>query len=594
MPNIRQYENRVDGLQPTDRGVSALTQQGRRIGAFYHQTGAAIGGGIADLGEQYVKHVTTDQMIQGLKLKASATEELMKDWNETLANDQAAAVHNPHLFDDWKKAKLDPAMAGISETFSTEEGQKWWEEQSVALGQHFMEHGLADQSTMAGANAVRDFQETSNSAQSLAYNDPASANLARGMMEDAKTVAIRALGANASPEYINALDEHHRVTTSAITIAQARGLIDKSDTPEAAAQDFLSKPESVTHLDDNQREAVLGYGRTRQNVMEEKARAAEVAARKQLEDEGHGVYTRIVAGITNPKTGEINPGPKTWEAVAKFGQMYGNVLPAEAKGLIDTMREAQRRRVNHEDTVDDPHTYSQLMSSVGKPEGGGGLTHEMVDRAYASGRLSDHSYSKLNGLVEENKENPAVNQGWSVVNRIMDSLRPTITKSDPLTATFDTTGDASWAAYQGTVHRIFDARVAKGEDPVTVLHSMADPTSQLYIGHFTTPFISGAKWDSTVASYYAPAAGQNAAGGPSAVINGAPLPGEVGGASAARKSAVAGTPQQEHGIGVDGTPSVRVDISGQMQSLRNAQSHPLPARKPGETPEQYLARTGGD
>lgn len=561
MPNIREFNSGVNGLTPSNQGVEAYQQEGRRIGSFYHQMGTDLGQGVSQLGAQYVDHVTTDQMMTGMKLKAQATEQLMGSWNEALAKDQAAPVHDPHLFDTWKAANLDPAMDQLGQTFTTKEGQQWWAQQSNQLQQHFMEHGLADQSTLAGANAVRDYQQTANSAQSLAYNDPGSGDLARGMMGQAKDAAVRALGPNATPEAIEALENHNTLAATAITVSQGRGMIDKAPTDATgAAKQFLSSAAATTNLDDNQRESILRYGEQVDRQNAEKAKAADTLARRQTEDAGHAAYVQINAAITDPKTGEVVAGPGALKLINEFGSKYGAILPAEAKGLRDVVMEKVRKAANHEDTQDDPFTYSQLMSNMGKPEGAGGTTTAQVDSAYAAGRLSDHSYTRAHEMVEANKTDPAVAKGWELLNHVTEALKPTITKSNLLGSVMDTRGDKMWAAFQGQAHLLADQFSSSTNTPMpAVLARMANPRDPWYIGHYTYSFIPNGRPDATLQGLGVdPRHDITAPNAPPPAAAGAP----------------AATGGSGHGIAIDGLPSARATISGSVAGAREAAANP--------------------
>ena len=65
--NITQYENPINGLQPQTRGDEAYVQEGRRVGLFYHQLGADIGGDVKTLGDAMIEHQTNLELANGVK-----------------------------------------------------------------------------------------------------------------------------------------------------------------------------------------------------------------------------------------------------------------------------------------------------------------------------------------------------------------------------------------------------------------------------------------------------------------------------------------------------------------------------------------------
>lgn len=496
MPNIRQFTSGVDSLTPTDRGSTALAIAGGRVASAYDSAGndlarsgralgdavSGVGSAIEEAGKKYVEHVTTTQMLHALDLAAKAQAAAAQDWNQTMAADAASDTHDPALADKWQKDKLAPSLDAIGATFSTKEGQEWWAQHRVQVQQHFTETTAADMSTLAGVQAVQNFTNAGNSAQSLAYNDPTSANLARGTMEAAQKVAIRSLGANASPSAVAAIMREGEQQSAAITVAQGRGAVDASPDPVAAAKAFMASPEAVTHLDDNQRAAINGYAETVARSNDTRAKAAQVQAQKAEDDQAEAVSTQISAGLIGAD-GTIAITPQAVEAFHRYAQMPGALRNSGQVRALGNMIEAHAGAEQKHDK-DDPTTYSDFVQRATLPEGDPRrLTKTEIFQANANFLISDRF---MNQLQEQIKPDSQSNPGQKLLDenltRYFASVKKTFTGTDPKTGETDLDGDRKFYNFQFEIRRQAAARVAAGDSPEAVNRAMLDPTSTIYVG----------------------------------------------------------------------------------------------------------------
>lgn len=472
--NIRQFDAQGE-LQPTDRGSTANAIAGGHVASEYGRLGSELGSGVSTLGKAIETHTTQEQTLKALQLSAQAAEHGIADWNQTMAGDAAGENHNPNLATDWRTTKLAPALDDIGKTLTTQAGQQWWAEHRVQIEQHFAETTAADMSTLSGQQAVRDFVATGNSAENLAYMDPSSGNLARGTVDTARALAIQRLGANASPQAIDQINQHFDVLQTATTLAQGRGLIDKAPDPEAAYRQFVAQPEAVTHLNDTQRNSLENYAETTARSNEVKARAAVTAQQKTEDDQADAVQARISAGLLQPD-GTMIATPAAISAFHQWSQMPGALRHPEAIRALGNMIESHASNQRKHD-ADDPTTYSGFVQRALLPEGDPNrLTRDEVFLANANFKISDRTMNQLQEQIKAGPQDPALSHLWKTEGEIVQAAKRAITTSTEF-GEADPDGDANFYMFQIDVHKAIVAAQAAGKTPAEIENDLLNPTS---------------------------------------------------------------------------------------------------------------------
>lgn len=482
MPNIRTYENKTEGLQPSDRGIQAADSAaqasaiaGRSVMASYEQLGREVGSTVAYGGERYQEHVTRQEMQTGLKNQAGLVTNLTASWHDAVARDAASDVHDPHLYETWANEHMKPALDQMDASFSTTKSQAWWTEQKATLTQHFLERGLADTSSLAGVQAVLDAKQTANAAEALAYQDPTSANLARGMVSQSVNAAIANLGQLATPEAIATLKEHNGVQMAAITLAQGRGIIDTASDPVAAAKQFLDTPEATQHLDGSQRDAIQRYGQQQETVLREKQKAADLQARQQLETEGKAYFARLRASMVDDN-GQIHSSPEIVQAAKDGAIKYGSVLPGEVNTAFEAVQLANDRASEHKDVQTNPTTFSTLAQGAAD----GTLTAQDVDKAYLAGFLSNTDYTKLHEMADRTDKDPAERHLQKTLETFLKEKKAAILGMDPAgrsPARFE-----RYYEFETSMRQAVDVARKGGLNAQQIEKELLDPTSSHYLG----------------------------------------------------------------------------------------------------------------
>ena len=190
MPNIREYNSPVDGLQPSNLGAEAFAQAGRRIGAFFNQeaglqeqAGAKVGSAIASAGEVGVKYAEHAEISHGAVGAVGLLAGFTDKWNETAkgANDP----NDPTVAAKFREEQLEPELAKFRDAFTTEGGQRWAEGQIDSIRKHFYEKTTADMSSLAGDAAVTNTTKSINTLANMLRSDPTAFPMAQKMLTDA-------------------------------------------------------------------------------------------------------------------------------------------------------------------------------------------------------------------------------------------------------------------------------------------------------------------------------------------------------------------------------------------------------------------------
>lgn len=201
MPNIKTYESQVTGFRPTETGVEATAQAGRRAGTAYaeasnsvRQTAASLqrvgqetrefGSETAAAGNQfatnleqginYTGKVAVDmldhqQISQGAVAYTKMMSRMTDAWNDTAKN---ADPNDPTVGPNFREKILEPELETFRNSFLTDKSQQWAEHRVENLRNHMTEKTTADMAMMAGRAAELNVHTMSNTMSTTAMRDP--------------------------------------------------------------------------------------------------------------------------------------------------------------------------------------------------------------------------------------------------------------------------------------------------------------------------------------------------------------------------------------------------------------------------------------
>lgn len=392
MPNIPQYENQIDRIVPSDKGIEAATMAGRRIGSFYHQMGQDAAQVISTAGGVYERHEEMKEISAMGAASAKMGSDLQSQWNSWVSN----ADPNDHtLAQRFRDTVLEPALSKFQETPGTQAGKMQSIEQANHWRQHFYETTAVDQANLAGTAMVQNLEVTKNNLGQMVKDDWTSADTALGLLD--KTVTAQIAAGNLRPEQAT----HVRETVLARSkseIAQQAVMGQAQSDPEGALA-TLRSGKYGDYIDGGQRDMLERYIDAQGKINAGKVKAQETARIKAEDDvvERSALDVRLSVG-TDAQGNPVVPADY-FDNVRALGHLPG----AERKaGMIGTLIEVGQRGVREAQTgaqkgVTDPHTYDALRTQLIN----GDLDTLGVDRARASGFLNAEDYHELHGMAED-------------------------------------------------------------------------------------------------------------------------------------------------------------------------------------------------
>lgn len=492
MPNIREYRNPISDLQPNERGASAAIRAGNAAAqaaqaqAQAAETwGAAIGKGIKDLGETYVKRRTAQQLSQGMRTYAEILDNTTTAWNNTI---KEADPNDPAVADRFREEQLEPILKAWESSFDTEEGKTWAATRVAQARQHFFEKTAADQSTMAGIAAFQNVQQTVSVASNMVMNDPTTTDTALGMV-DTLIETLIASSPNMSASDAARLKTEFR--TDARKEIVRSGFIGMARANPDEAQRALASGYGQTELDGTDRDQLYGFAASIKNAQEADARAAEAERARTLKREVDAYRAEVYARGIQPDGSWLPPrgyAQALQDAALKAG---GHYTAEELRSDLAASEHAIDLHNSRKLQMDDPTTYERFLSNLA------GNDKTAINKAYADGLLSTHSWSFFLKAVDEGQNSP----GRTALNRQMNTffagLKSSVTKSNPMAMQIFPEQDQKWYEFQAMVMRTVDWAVkTQGMTPEQAAFDYLDPRGPKYLGSLIPRYqLSGADLD---------------------------------------------------------------------------------------------------
>jgi hypothetical protein len=471
MPNIRQFNDPIQGLRPDDKGAQATVMAARHVEGVYQQAGEAIGGGIAALGDEYVKQKSFQDISHGLATSPEMQTGLTSQWNQvaktTDPNDHSVA-------EKFLNETVEPALTQWESGFTTEQGRTWATEHAAQIRQHFSEKTAADQSTLAGAAAVDNYKRMVTGLSNGALQDPTNVNTALGSL-DAGIAALIAHNPNATPELASKMatelrDEGRKEIFKGGFIGMARGNPDQ-------AIDALVKGYGSTDLDATEREQLYGFAASQKRQMVSDQRA-QTEMQKQANEQDFKVKMSALTGQMFAADGSLVIPPNFHQNLLALS-LHPGADPAAIRAAGDAGVHAIELANTRALQPTNPATWRDLTSRIGAQDGTpGSLTHAMVDRQFADGNLSATDYHFLHQAVETAKADPAAHAAIAELNQALTRVKPLVDHSNLYSGKLDQSGTALFDdLHFDTFQRL--QQLEKGgmsaQDAVKVLTDPRDP-----------------------------------------------------------------------------------------------------------------------
>ena len=468
MPNIREYTNKISGLQPSDRGVQAAINAGRAEAQAVNAFGEAVGTGIKEAGTAWVKVKENEEVSLFLKTQAEAQAGLSTAWQNFA---KTADPNDPTVAARFREEQLEPILQELTLGFQTEQGKKYAEASIAQMRQHFFEKTAADQASMAGFAAVKNLDDTQIALSNAVMADPTSLDLTLGVVDTAvEAVIARNPNLTVAQQSQLRLDLRNKMRTEVATSAftgMARGNPDE-------AMKALAGGWGSAILDGTERNRLYGLAASYKDAQEQDARAAVATQKAAQKDDFEAKTATLSAAMWDPRTGTPRLPPNFGQTLVELSQHPG----ADA-GAINALRNAAASAVQDEINgtyrFTDNATWTTLASRVGEPPGSpNALTTTQVDQAYAAGKLAAVDYRFLRQAVTpEGRGNAVANAAMSRLNKNLELIKPLIAKSTMYS--IDQTGTANYQAFFKDTYDAFNSLVAQGKTPSEAVDILTDP-----------------------------------------------------------------------------------------------------------------------
>lgn len=471
MPNIREFNNPIDGLKPDDRAAQSSVFAARHIEAEFAYAGNEIGKSIASVGGAYDKIKTQQDISQGLATSAQIQDNLTTAWDVTLKN----ADPNDHsVAEKFREEQINPLLDSWTSSFSTQEGRAWAENHAGALRQHFTEKTIADQALMAGEAAVQNMKTFTTGMSNTVLQDPTALNMALGTADMALEATIKA-DPNLSPAAVAALRGDHRDQMRQ-EIAKSAFIGTARTNPDAAMADLQSGKYSQL-LDGTTQNQMFGFAET----IKREARADQRAAfemQKQAQKADFEAKASAISGQMFAADGSIVIPPNFHQNLVTL-----SLHPGADASAIRSMGDAAAKAVENANSrtfqTTNPQTWTALTSRIGAQDGTpGALTHAMVDQQYANGNLSNNDFHFLHQAVETAKADPATHAAMTELNEALTRVKPLVDKSNLYSGKLDQSGVALYDDLHFDTFQRFQQLQKSGmsaQDAVKVLTDPRDP-----------------------------------------------------------------------------------------------------------------------
>lgn len=403
MPNIREYQNPINGIKPDDMGAEAFARSGRVIEENYNKAGALVGGGVRELGkglseyaEQADKQATLHQVSQGVASASAVLADNTQKWNDLAAhtdpNNMGAAREQ---FLNGLKDDLGKFQGG----FTTDHSKLWGAEHAANLLNHFNEKTLADVSTAAGQSLKINVMKMGDNLAATIHNDPSSIDAALAMVPSSIEAMVNNSHSLSAAQAITAKTELTQELQQRITHLSVASTMDRNVAAGTAMltgkyANFL-RPEDLQQLENygktvtraNHADAVMA----RQDQEFKERQASEARAKQFLNEMA-------------PLGPDGRPGPVQIQPDAYARVLQDKTMkPSEQMTVFTFMDRITKDRAAGALAHNDPAIVGDFIARIGDPENP--VTQTDIADAVKAGKMTPQFGMELFGKASaENQQ----------------------------------------------------------------------------------------------------------------------------------------------------------------------------------------------
>lgn len=497
--NIVEYENKIDGLRPSEQGEEAYVRAGRLTGGFFHQLGQAG----EDVVKGYQETMGNQEVSQGNALLMGAWAAAHQKLNATMSdpntdpNDPTVSVKAMQQFQD----NLD----SMSAHFTTPKGSAFFREQSARLLDNFTNTAMAAQSHAAGVAAIHNLDVATASNGTVAVNDFAQLqtaidnnNVSFAHVADASRGVMDSDAADALKAHRDEINQQTIIAASkSLILQQGQGGLD-------LLRQKLADPNWMKgELGGPERTELGQFADTQERMLKEEARQQKSDDRRDQDQAFQQGMSKYYAGQINSQ-GILQPGANSAGQLRQLAAMPGADASA-IRAAADANLKYHEDSDNHVNTFDSYRTVNDFNARIGAT-GADALTHSEVDRAYADNQLSRGTYERLTASVEHVGSNPEYGHALELLNKAEESAKPLFKINDSMGASAVNTANAAaymqWQAYN---RQLFDLHINNDHmTPTQAAEAMTDQSNRMNTVRRVGDFLGVAQGTDAagVASYF--------------------------------------------------------------------------------------------
>lgn len=505
MPNIAEVDAGSGAIQAPERGSEAFAQEGRRVGAFYHQIGQDVGGTVQQLGDQYVKHQTDLEVSHLYAATTTAEQNLETAW-QTYSTDPANRGR-PDLASSFMQDHVQPVLEDLQSHAQTDTGKRLAAEETARVSQNIFHRTVADQSDLDAAQWHNNVLQTQS-------NLAAGADLSNmdQRIGDWNTVASNTMPSTVSADQRSRLSEQlqnegaARVTASAYLNsfeAIKQGLAAGQDVTAAdtAARAALAANRNFQYLTPEQQTEMTSRLDEAEARGKEMFRTDQAGQKAAIEEQTNAQIGQIRGSLLPDSNGNPPDPHAAAAALDRLHQLTNSANPVvaatagrEAEAIGNVIKTQAEDRLTGRLTPDDPSAVAEINQRKSIPPGQpGALTKVELDDMRAAHQISDTTYTEQTRRLDDLSSNPQLREAEARLTSFMrGSIDPQLTgapdagENGGMTLFAPTVNPRAKAASGIALNQAiaeFENRVDRGMPVDAAYREMTDPGSPSSMWH---------------------------------------------------------------------------------------------------------------
>lgn len=477
--NIRQFEAPGTGLQTNSAVSNAYENLARTQVVALGAAGNAIAGGIRAVGQPiqdaYERGVEQKEISTGAAAAAIFMQNLDQDWNELAKNSDPNDASIAGKF----TSDLETKLAEFRLKFETEKGQKWADDFTNRLRDHFYQKTSADVASRARVAVAQNVTRVGNASANTVYSDPSSLDFVLGNV-DATVDAL--LASSAGLDNVDAAALKETLTTQLkgdVVQAAMMGLANQNPKQFLADLKAGEYTQYMDLLSQEQQAQIETYGKVQESAQATDSAAAQRALEKEQMDNLSAKVVGVLGQGLQPDGSYALPANAMTTLFAELSRQPGADTNA-GRELITSAMSAVRAQLNDQETGTKvstiPEVYTDFRNRAFLPaDNPRALTMQELLQARADRKISDKDFTVLKDAITDGRSNPEAVADNKYLNAFFEGYKSSVTEST--VSLTDGPGDRRFFQFKQDMY----ARFAAGKAAKHSTSELLDPASPYFI-----------------------------------------------------------------------------------------------------------------